>query len=146
MSSSASPTNPYQSPTGYATREERSKTTLQVDPHRLRRIAFYQRGLMLSIAALVSSFFLIPIEAMIQLGLPLEVALLASWISCVVATGVLTAQLFGPAVGVCAALTMLLPLINMAVAVIVDGQATRLLRSHGVEVGFLGAKMRTLPD
>jgi len=140
--------NPYQAPTAYGAREE--VLTAQVspnDPEHLRRVAIYQKGVLIAVA-----FYLMNIVLSIIIStagwqlpplvaLPLALATLSAFIGGVVSVGLLGARLHGVVVGLVFAICSFVPCVNLIMLFVVNQQANGLLTSNGIHVGLLGARM-----
>lgn len=132
--------NPYQSPLT----ESRAVGIRSGDPADLRNVARFQKGvlvcILLYILLIVFQFFipesLRPVLAFVALG--------------VVVTGtvfvfMLAIAMHSVGVGILLGLLTLLPCIGLITLLVVNGQATNVLRQNGIRVGLLGADMSQLP-
>ena len=92
--------------------------------------------LLLVYLVIVGSQFVVP-ESM-------QIIVLIPWLLTILAATafvfLLATKLYGTAIGVILGILTFVPCIGILVILVVNGKATRTLRDHGVEVGFLGAK------
>jgi hypothetical protein len=121
----------------------------------LRRIAFQQRAIILCIlvmlvcalleASVTASglFFLRPIGLVIMLGAPW--LYLASIITGAVFVFMLAISLYNTGTGIAMGILALVPCLGLIALLVVNGKATRVLRHHGVKVGFFGASPSKIP-
>lgn len=144
--------NPYQSPTAYGGRVEViSARIVSNDPEHLRRVAIYQKGVLLAIALYILNMIFQLSMAFANWRPPAPVAVvfmiigIVAWLSCLVAVGLLAAKLHGAVVGVLMLMLSFVPCANFIILLIINHQATRLLMNNGVHVGLLGARMSDLP-
>ena len=110
----------------------------------LRTIAKHQKGVILCILAyfvLVIGQFALPPE----LRFVLAFAALAVSVTAVVFVFMLSLALYGTGTGIVLGILTLIPLVGLAVLLIVNAKATRILNQHGIKVGLLGARMSDIP-
>lgn len=111
---------------------------LSEDRQNLRRIAKYQRMILILI---LLNFFAIPL----LVAVPTEwwlLVLLWTIVPCVAAYAMnlkLAIQLYGSRVGLVLGIACLIPLVGVVAWSLLNAKATKLLESNGVKVGFLGA-------
>lgn len=106
----------------------------------LRTIASRQKILLVLILiylVMVGTRFVLPPEAQLFVTIP--------WVLCIIAATcfvfMLAINLYGTGMGVVLGVLSLLPCVGLVVLLVVNSKATRTLREHGIEVGFLGAKV-----
>ncbi len=105
---------------------------------RLRRIADNQRIILICILAYLGAVicrFMVPPS----LQLPLMISVLALGVVAAVFLFKLATILFGTGVGVVLGILTLIPLVGLIVLLIINGQATAVLKRAGIRVGLLGA-------
>jgi hypothetical protein len=76
-----------------------------------------------------------------QFALPLAVALIVDSIVAVVFVFILAIRVYSVAAGVVLGFLTLIPLLGLVMLLIVNGKATRIIRSNGFRVGLLGAEL-----
>lgn len=132
--------NPYQSPLT----EPRAVGIRSGNPADLRNVARYQKGVLVCILVyillIVSQFFvpesLRPLLAFVALGVV---------VAGTVFVFMLAIAMHSVGVGILLGLLTLLPCIGLITLLVVNGQATNVLRQNGIRVGLLGADMSQLP-
>jgi hypothetical protein len=145
--------NPYQSPSAYGNPGEvmAVAVTEHLEEH-LRRVAIYQKGLLLAVgfylAGRAFQLFLAfsNWSPPIALLLGFNIASLLIAICGIVAVGLLGARLVGTFAGVCLALAMIIPCANLIIIFVLNQKANTLLTSHDIHVGLFGARMRDFQD
>jgi hypothetical protein len=116
----------------------------------LRAIAFRQRaviGCILGYIVVAASGLVFPDNALglwlAQVQAVLEVILL---IAGVVFAFMLSLAVYrNPAAGVVGGILMFFPVIGLLILVVINVDAIRIFRRHGVSVGLLGARLREIP-
>jgi hypothetical protein len=106
----------------------------------LRTVAQYQKVVILCILA-----YLVAIVA--QVVFPRELELVTGLL--IVAVGIvgtvfvflLAIKTYKPAIGVALGILTLIPCVGLIVLLIINAKSTRILRSNGIKVGILGAKL-----
>ncbi|MCL4195006.1 MAG: hypothetical protein KJZ87_24915 [Thermoguttaceae bacterium] len=132
--------NPYQSPLT----EPRAVGIRSGNPADLRNVARYQKGVLVCILVyilLIVSQFLIPesLRPLLMIGAG------AVGIAGTVFVFMLAIAMHSVGVGILLGLLTLLPCIGLITLLVVNGQATNVLRQNGIRVGLLGADMSQLP-
>jgi hypothetical protein len=74
------------------------------------------------------------------------VAILAVGITSTVVVFMLAIKVYNVAVGILLGILTILPCLGLLVLLIINSQATTILRRNGVHVGFLGARKRDLDE
>ena len=114
---------------------------------KLRRIAKYQRWVLVSLLISILSLLLLLLTGA-QLStlqiLILRFMQLGAQLFCLVSVFLLAKQFMHIAVAVIVAILQFIPLISLVVLLVVNQQATSYLQSRGVKVGLLGAKADSL--
>jgi hypothetical protein len=113
---------------------------VKLDRDDVRSIAIYQKGILVCILVyiiIIVSQFLIPQQFRFVLAL---VVLVVSIIDTVFIF-LLTTKIYGVGLAVVLGLLSLIPFVGLIVLLIVNGKATSILRSHGVRVGLMGARL-----
>jgi hypothetical protein len=106
----------------------------------LRGIALYQKGILVCILVyilLVVGQFALPVA--LQLVLFLVAAAVS--ITATVFVFLLATKVYSPGMGILLGILTLIPLIGLIVLLIINGKATSTLKSHGIDVGLLGADL-----
>jgi hypothetical protein len=135
MSSAPPPPIPP-SPLNYAT------PMPQVD---LRKIAFQQKAIMYCILAYIAVGvlrFVLPPGLQLMVLVPLG---LAAVITAAVFVFMLAISLHNIAAGITLGILTLIPLVGLVVLLIINSTATKLLQSHGIKVGLMGADLNQIP-
>lgn len=132
--------NPYQSPLT----ESRAVGIRSGDPADLRNVARYQKGVLVCILVyilLIVSQFFIPesLRPLLMIGAG------AVGIAGTVFVFMLAIAMHSVGVGILLGLLTLLPCIGLITLLVVNGQATNVLRQNGIRVGLLGADISQLP-
>lgn len=113
----------------------------------LRKVAMQQRSIMYciltEIAVLVAQFAVH--SSMPVLGLLLSFIYLGIAVTGAVFLFMLAISIYNVALGVVLGILSLVPLLGLLILLMVNGKATKLLRSHGTRVGLLGADPTTIP-
>jgi hypothetical protein len=129
-------TNPYQPP---ATDGLPPASPAGVDLVALRRIATYQRFIILAILAqIVGAIAFASMPPALQLLGRIIFVLIG--IGSAVASVLLANALYGVVVAVFCTLLMFIPLVNLLTLLVLSQGATSRVRKAGYKVGFLGAK------
>lgn len=111
----------------------------------LRKIAFQQRVIIYCILAyivVVVLRFVVPSTLQLLVLVPLG---LAATITAAVFVFMLAISLHNVAAGVTLGILTLIPLVGLIVLLILNSTATKLLQSHGIKVGLLGADLNQIP-
>jgi hypothetical protein len=145
------PQNPYQSPMAYEPRTTAAtESPFGSRYEHLRRVAIYQKGVLIAIAVYLSRFVVniagifIDWQPPIWIGPALGVVTLVAVVGGIVAVGLLAARLHGIVTGIALAFCMFIPCVSLIVLLVVNQQATKLLTDAGVHVGLLGARLSDL--
>ena len=117
-------------------------------PEDVQRIAIYQKGIIVALAAnLGLQFFVIIIgipgaqsEVAAFAVLGLVGVLIATVLLALVFTFLLARSLHGTGIGVMLALTQFVPCVSLIVLLVLNAKATSVLRKSGLIVGLFGAK------
>jgi hypothetical protein len=80
-----------------------------------------------------------------MLGLLFALIYLGVAVTAAVFIFMLAISLYNVGLGVVLGILALIPLLGLLILLMVNGKATKLLRSHGVRVGLLGADPKTIP-
>jgi hypothetical protein len=111
----------------------------------LRQVATYQRWLciciLVYIAALIGQF-----AAPGEFRLIFAVGTLVASITAAVFVFMLSLAFYSVAKGVLLGIGVLIPIIGLIVLLVINNEATKRLKAHGVKVGLLGADPSTLPQ
>jgi hypothetical protein len=116
----------------------------ELDSGTLRSVATYQKGILVCILIyllLVVGGFFVPNELKWIVGL----VALPVLIGATVFVFLLSMKIYSPVVGVLLALLTFIPCVGLIVLLIINSQATSILRRHGISVGLLGANMSDIP-
>jgi hypothetical protein len=109
----------------------------------LRSVALYQKitfvCILVYIFALVSQFLMPPIVRLF-----LDLAFVSSVVIAAAFAFLLATKLFSTRAAVLYGILTLVPLIGLILLFIINGEATTVLREHGIRVGLLGANMSDL--
>lgn len=111
----------------------------QYNREELQTIASRQKMIMICILIYIAAIiiqFALPPEVRPMLGL----GVLAVVVAAAVFIFLLATKLYGTGLGIVLGILTLIPLIGLIVLLIVNGKATGILKSHGIDVGLLGAK------
>lgn len=142
--------NPYQAPLEYATRAAPSGSPFASEYEHLRRVAIYQKGVLIAVAVYLAQ---IAFNVTVRMNglqppliviLPVAVATLVAAIGGIVAVGLLASRLHGVGIGIVLAVLMFIPCVNLIVIFVVNQQANSALMAAGVRVGLFGARMSDL--
>jgi hypothetical protein len=106
----------------------------------LKKIAVYQLGVCVCI--LVYLLGIVGMLTMKSVIAPFAYLLLPVPIVFAVFVFLLAINLYGKGVGIFMGILTLIPFVGLFVLLVVNGQATRLLKAHGLKVGLLGADMK----
>ena len=112
--------------------------TTAVDREYLRTIAKKQKGLLICILAYVVMLvcrFILPIGLQPLWG----IVAIPVVICVVVFTFMLATKVYSTGIGILLAVLTLIPLVGLFILMIVNGKATKILKSNGINVGFMGA-------
>jgi hypothetical protein len=104
----------------------------------LRRVAKYQRGIMLCILMYVGcvvSQFVLPNE----IKLLAAIAVLIVGLAGMVFVFLLATKVYGTGLGILLGIATLLPCVNLIVLLCINSKATSILKGNGIKVGLLGA-------
>jgi len=110
----------------------------------LREIAMRQKGVMICILGYVAAFIM-------RIAMPMELRIVPALVGvAAVVTGavfvfMLALAVYNTGTGIVLGLLTLIPLIGLIVLLIVNGKATTILKSYGIAVGLMGAKMNQIP-
>ncbi len=118
-------------------------------------MAIYQKGVLAAISLYILNYiyiFIFEFSVMFGNWMPPASAAIVffvigttAWLSCLVAIGLLAAKLHGAVYGVLMMMLSFVPCVNFIVLLIVNQQATKLLKQNNIHVGLLGARMSDLP-
>ena len=113
----------------------------RVDRSTLRSIALFQKAILICILVYLGAVvanIAVPQELRwiigLFVGLPTELA-------AAVLVFLLAIKVYNPVVGVLLGFLTLIPCVGLIVLLIINGQATSVLRRHGISVGLLGARL-----
>jgi hypothetical protein len=143
----------------YRLRRRRGRPRDELPMSDLRSIAFYQKALILCIMAMMIIYFGAiaaqvmaghnqnrPPPALIAMQVGIAVAMFATAIASTVFVFLLATKTYNVGVGILLGILTLIPCIGLIVLLIINSQATSILRSNGVRVGFIGASKNDLDD
>ncbi|MEM7783720.1 MAG: hypothetical protein AAF939_10405 [Planctomycetota bacterium] len=129
--------NPFQSPPATP---KKGKGVLSGKREDVLKVAKYQKGILICILinfiVFVSNFVLPPMISQF-LGL----ILLATGVVSAVFVFSLAIKTSGTGLGIFLGLLSLIPLIGLLVLLMVNGNATKILKENGIQVGLLGANL-----
>lgn len=114
-----------------------------LDRASLWSVAMYQKGILACILVyviLVIAGIFVPAE----LKWIVALAGLPVLIGATVFVFLLATKVYTPVVGVLLGLLTLIPCVGLIVLLVINGQATSILKSHGIHVGLLGASLSDL--
>jgi hypothetical protein len=118
--------------------------TPSANPIDLRGIAMRQRGIMICILAYIVMFLL-------QFVLPdlrtiFGLLAFAASVTGAVFVFMLSLKLYSVGVGIVLGILTLIPILGLLVLLIINGKATKILRSYNIRVGLLGADPNAIPS
>lgn len=144
--------NPYQAPLAYASREvSHSEKSASVESANLKRMAIYQRAMLIAFATYFLQFLWPFLESLSGLSTPLWVAgplsivVLVAFVCGVVSLGLLAARLNGALAGVVLAVLAFFPCANIVILLAIHHQANKYFQRAGIRAGILGASWSNLP-
>jgi hypothetical protein len=111
----------------------------------LRQIAIQQKVIIYCILGYI-------VFGMLQFVLPQELKLIgllaiaAVGITATVFVFMLAISIHNTGLGIVLGLLALIPCVGLIVLLVVNGQATSLLRAHGIRVGLMGANTKQIPQ
>lgn len=115
----------------------------------LRLIASRQKGLIYCILGYIVGIMLLMMPAADSMAALLKVmagfTILAAVITAAVFAFMLAIALYGTGPGVAMGIFTLIPYIGIIFLLRVNAKATKVLRQHGVRVGFMGARLSDVP-
>jgi hypothetical protein len=110
----------------------------------LREIATRQRGIIFCIMGYI-------LCAALQFAVPPPLKIICALaafgvsIAGMVFVFMLALAMYSKGMGILLGILTLIPLVGLIVLLTVNGKATRILREHGIQVGFFGAKADQIP-
>lgn len=131
--------NPYEAPrTSMSPRSGRGVRSGSRED--VRRVAVYQKGILfcilINLAVFGGQFFVTPEVAWL-----LGVALFIGSIGSAVFVFLLAMKVYSTVLGIILGIGALIPLLGLLILLMVNGKATTILRSNGIDVGLLGANL-----
>ena len=109
-------------------------------PEDLRAIAKFQKGILLCILTEMLMFGLSAAVGQ-KFGPLFAIGFLAASIAATVFVFLLAMKIYSTGMGVFLGILTLVPCLGLIVLLIVNGNATGVLKKHGIKVGLLGAKL-----
>lgn len=106
----------------------------------IKSIAIYQKGIIVCILVYILAIvgqFLVPPEMRVLVG----AAVLVDGLVGAVFVFLLAIKINGPGVGILYGVLSLIPCIGLIILLVVNSQATTILKENGISVGLLGANI-----
>lgn len=131
--------NPYEAPQ----MDQRAVGVLSGKREDLRRVAFYQKGILICILIYLGAVFgqfALPQDVRLLLGL----AVLGVGLTGAAFSFLLAMKTYGTGLGILLGILCLVPLLGLLILLMINGKATTVLRQNGIKVGLLGANLSTI--